>query len=441
MMSPFRGKWLWVFVLCVHWVEPRMAYPGEWGGRVQEELAFRFGGHPTVTKALSFLQLEGAQWLGPVRGTAIGRVYYDAALDMVDPEVLNPRWIAGDPLDEEFAGAELKEAYLDWITERVDLRLGRQIVRWGLLEGARITDRVNPIDFREFVFRDVEDRYIPLWMLRVDYYPGWGQTQLLIIPDLVFHRPAPAGSEWAEFELPPGTAKPNPSLENTEVGFRAGWRVREAEVTASYLYTWDDFPAAFRSVFGVGSQLTGASFNSRYERLHLFGFTLSRGVGRVVISLEAAYDHGKYLAADPSAGLPGNEIKRDIARWGGGLDMNLAGVDVSWTYFQDRVVGWKPFIPVRRLEQGASFMARETFLNDRLESELLVLYFFTGRQYVARPKAAYRLSDRVKLEVGLDLLGGERGSAPDAVNEARNFRFVGFFKDHDRVNAVVSYRF
>jgi hypothetical protein len=410
-------------------------------GRLQQELAYRYAAHPAVTKGLSFLQLEGT---GPVgswgRLTAIGRFFYDGVLDHADPGRINPDLAPGDPVRDRFAGAELKEFYLDVLSESVDLRVGRQIVRWGLLEGARITDRVNPLDFTEFLFRDVEDRYIPLWMARANWYPGWGLVQLLAIPDMTFHRPAPAGSEWEEFQLPPDTRTPKVSLRDTEWGLLTGWRWGETDLTASYLYTWDDFPAAFRSVFGVGGQLTGASFDARYKRLRTLGLTASRSFGGFVANFEAAYDRGKHLATDAGV-LPGNEIERDMARWGAGLDAHVSGVDVSLMYFQEQVVAWRPFIPVERVERAASVLTRKTLLNNRVDLQLLVLYFHTGHQYVARPRVDYRLTDHLKASVGLDVLGGEHGSDPSDPAGVRDFRFVGYFKDHDRVDAVLSYRF
>ncbi|MFQ5507804.1 MAG: DUF1302 family protein [Leptospirillia bacterium] len=413
----------------------------EIGGRVQQELAYRFGGHPTLSKALSFLQLEAGERVGAFsRLTVIGRLFYDGALDARGAERLNPRLTPADDVSEHFFGAELKEAYLDFFTERADVRIGRQIVRWGLLEGARITDRINPLDFGEFLFRDVEDRYIPLWMVRTDYYPDWGEFQLLLIPDMTFHRPAPAGSEWEEFETPPGVREPATSVKNTEVGARIGWRVWETDINASYFYTWDDFPAAFRSVFGVGGSPVGVSLDARYERLHIFGLSLSKSVQKTVVSFEASYDHGKYLATDAGA-MPGNEIKRDTVRWGTGLDLNLWGVDVSMFYFQEHVLHWEPFIPVSRQDEAASLMVREKFMNDRLEAHLLVLYFNTGHQYVARPGVSWQFTDRVGMTAGVDLLGGERGSNPGDVTGARDFRFVGYFREYDRAHMAVSYRF
>jgi len=412
-------------------------------GRLQQELAYRISDTRGFTKGLAFVQLEGAQQLGPrTRLTLIGRAWYDPVLDMRPPGALNPRLGAGDAYKDAFRSAELKEAYLDVLTEAVDLRLGRQIVRWGVLEGARITDRVNPLDFREFLFRDVEDRYIPLWMARANWYPGPLLVQLLVIPDMTFHKPAPPGSEWEEFQLPPDTRRPSVSPRHTEYGLLLGGRAGQTDLTASYRYTWDDFPAAFRSVFGVSGQPTGVDFNPRYERLHVFGVTASRALGRTVGSFEAAYDHGKHLATDPGT-LPasGDEIARDIARWGAGLDANLAGVDVSLLYFQEHVIGWKPFIPVERVERAASVLVREEVLSNRVELRLLTLYFHTGRQYVLRPRVEYRWTDHVKLALGVDLLGGKRGSDPGDPNGVRDFRFVGYLKDHDRVDAALSYRF
>jgi hypothetical protein len=433
-----RGRFCLGLGLLLCFAAPAAA---EVGGRVQQEIAVRVADTPVLTKGLSFIQLEGSESLGGGRLTVIGRFFYDPVADAGNPHRINPNLTVGDPVESAFFGAELKEAYLDLYGELIDLRIGRQIVRWGLLEGARITDRINPLDFREFLFREVEDRYIPLWMVRADVYPEWGRLQVLLIPDMTFHRPAPAGSEWLEFELPPDLETPGWALENSELALLAAWQIGELAVSASYFYTWDDFPAAFRSIFGVGGQLTGVDFDARYERLHIFGATLSGTVAGAVLSLEAAYDRGKRLATDKDAGIPGNEIERDMLRYGGGVDMNVAGVDVSLLYFQEQVLHFESFIPVNRVERGLSLMVREQFLNDRLEAELLILYFATGRQRIISPKLAYKLTDHVKCSVGLDILAGQRGNAPDNPDGARDFRFVGFFKDHDRVTATVSYRF
>ena len=431
---------LLLFIALLPSLAPESAWAGI-GGRLQTELAVRTGDRPALTKGLTFLQLHDTEWVGDNgRLTVVGRFFYDPVLDLGAADRTNPRLQPGDEVEDRFFGAELKEAYLDLLGESLDLRLGRQIVRWGLLEGARITDRINPLDFREFLFRDVEDRYIPLWMARVDYYPAWGDVQLLLIPDMTFHRPAPAGSEWEEFELPPDLARPKAAPENTEVALRVGGALGQGRLTASYFYTWDDFPAAFRSIFGVGGQLTGATFDSRYERLHVVGLTYSRSVSGSVLSLEGAYDHGKHLATDAGA-VPGNEISRGVVRAGVGVDFNLSGVDYSILYFQERILAWRAFIPANRVEQAASLVVREAFFNDRIETQLLVLFFFTGRQRIVRPKIEYKVTDHVKVALGLDMLGGERGSEPDQPALARDFRFVGYFKDHDRAWVTVSYLF
>jgi len=435
------GGFLFIGLFVGGWPAAYAQASVELSGRLQHEAAYRVAHHPEWTKGLSYLQLQGvARPGGRSRLTVIGRAWYDAALDLVPPEDLNPNLVPGDAVSDSFHDVELKEAYLDLMTASLDLRLGRQIVRWGLLEGARITDRVNPLDFREFLFRDVEDRYIPLWMARMDWFPSWGQAQLLVIPELRFHEPAPAGSEWEEFSIPPGTEIPDMRPGNMEVATRLGSRLAGVDWTASYFYTWDDFPAAFRSIFGVGGQLTGVALNGRHERLQILGLTASHSMWGKIISLEMAYDRGKYLATDVGA-MPNNEIQRDLVHWGVGVDMNWRGVDVSVSYFEGRVQGWRTFIPVPPVERAASLLVREEFFGNRLETRLLMLLFNTGNQYLARPQLGWKLTDHAKMTVGADLLGGAHGSAPDDPAGARDFRFVGFFRDHDRIHATISYLF
>ena len=68
----------------------------------------------------------------------------------------------------------LKECHVTWTPGDFNIRVGKQIVTWGRMDGFRIMDQVNPQDARlgpsdvEF-----ETTISPIWMAKVEYFPSW----------------------------------------------------------------------------------------------------------------------------------------------------------------------------------------------------------------------------------------------------------------------------
>ena len=68
----------------------------------------------------------------------------------------------------------LKECHISWAPEGFNVRVGKQIVSWGEMDGVRIMDQINPKDVRigpsdvEF-----ETSIIPIWLAKVVYYPDY----------------------------------------------------------------------------------------------------------------------------------------------------------------------------------------------------------------------------------------------------------------------------
>ena len=72
----------------------------------------------------------------------------------------------------ERTGLELREAYLAYAKGNLDLRVGRQIVVWGVADALRLTDCVSPFDYTEFLAQDYDDIRMPVNALRAKYTMG-----------------------------------------------------------------------------------------------------------------------------------------------------------------------------------------------------------------------------------------------------------------------------
>ena len=80
------------------------------------------------------------------------RAFYDPMYD-----VSNADYYPAE-VDELRTELWLFEAYLEWnVMENLDVKLGRQVVVWGRNDSIRITDILNPLDFRRPGTLDIEN--------------------------------------------------------------------------------------------------------------------------------------------------------------------------------------------------------------------------------------------------------------------------------------------
>jgi hypothetical protein len=451
------------------WLEPLTV-----NGYLRNETAIRLTKPAGLVKVLNIVNLEPRYAFGPTAQlNARVRAYYDAAYDLVDVDTISPRKgpesiLAGDidtpeeveairianirNVEERRAGIELKEFYLDLHFRILDIRAGRQIVRWGVVEGARVTDEINPLDFHEFILRDVNDRYIPLWMLKSDLYLGETTLEGLWIPDLRTHEPAARESEWEQFRFLPGMNRPPKTVENSEWALKVSRLVGRWDLSASYFSTWDDFPAVFRTVDvapGFGESPT-PEFTPRVGRLYIWGTTLSTSLGRAIVNAEAAWVQNKYWgtrlsAIDPTTGDPRvvlGEAQSDYFKYAVGVDFTCMGAECSFQVLQHRILNWIPIMIPDEIDTVYGAFFRKGLLHDRLVLQMLALFFQNDTEWLVRPRAEYAVTETLKLSVGVDYLRGSISDAdPGDVPLPGQFHFVGFFKNNSRVYTEIQYSF
>lgn len=443
-------------------------------GYLRNETAFRLNQPAALVKVLNIVNLEPRYTFGPrAQLSARIRGYYDLAYDLVDIDTLSPRKgpesvLSGDidtpeevgrvrienirDVEERKYGLELREFYLDLHFRVVDIRAGRQIVRWGVVEGARVTDEINPLDFHEFILRDVSDRYIPLWMIKTDFYLGETTLEGIWIPDIRTHEPAARESEWEQFRFLEGMEVPENTVENSEWALKVARLFGGWDLSASYFSTWDDFPVAFRDLEGGG--VFGEDPNvrtfPRVGRLDIYGGTLSKSLGRTILNAEAAWVEGKYfgtnlgVVTDPELGDVNvfGEIQKNYFKYAVGLDFSLFATEWSFQVLQHRIFEWESVIIQDRIDTVYGAFVRKGLLHDRMIVQALVLFFQNDVEWLIRPRMEYAVTERLKLSTGLDILMGSISDADlDQEPTPGQFHFVGFFKNHSRFYTEIQYSF
>jgi hypothetical protein len=103
----------------------------------------------------------------------VGRFLYEAVYNVGPQAFQDTREADKENIDSFKEGYDLWECYADFSRGPAFLRLGRQNLAWGETDIFRLLDYINPLD-NTFggPFEDLDDRRIPLWMLRGSYNFG-----------------------------------------------------------------------------------------------------------------------------------------------------------------------------------------------------------------------------------------------------------------------------
>ena len=238
-----------------------------------------------LTKLRPYFSLTWDAKLGENWKTRIsGKAFYDLAYGMKDSETFS-----NEVLSELEKEAELREIYLEGSPfGSLDVKLGKQIVSWGVANSLRVVDVLNPTDDREFGMTDLEDIRLPINMTKLDYYIGDLKLEAVAVHEIKFNKSAPFGSDFNPTTQKINEVIPESSAENTEYGLAligtfSGW-----DASLHWAQYFDD--TAHFKITAV------ATLEQRHSRLTMGGATLSIPSGNFIWKAEAAKLQGMEFA-------------------------------------------------------------------------------------------------------------------------------------------------
>jgi len=339
-------------------------------------------------------------------------------------------WTADNPENEI-----VREVYLDFLTDKLEIRLGKQQVVWGEAIGLRITDVVNSQDYRNFILDDFIDSRIPAWMAKVNYFASGWNIEMLWIPWFEPEREALAGSEWEwtfnAIDAPGQTVRlfdpetPDNTPQNGEAGLRISGLAGGWNISASYLYVWDDAVTRHVSFNPVTRTL---DVTRKYHRLPQWGFTFANAFGSFVPRGEFALEKGKYHnTANSSA--PEGLVRKDYTHFMLSTDYTRSDVTATLQWVEKTILDYEKGIYEAEVQTSYSLRIQANLKNETLKPELLATFSPTDESWMARPKVAYNYTDTITLTAGADLFAGPERS------------FFGQFDDNDRITASIKYSF
>jgi hypothetical protein len=322
---------------------------------------------------------------------------------------------------------EIRELYFQGrLSDRFDVKLGRQIMVWGKSDNVRVTDVLNPLDLREPGLTDIADLRLPVAMSRLDFYVGAFSVTGIAIHEIRFHKIPIFGSDFYPGDVPPPTQeKPAGNFEDTQFGLAlngvfSGW---DASFYLADVYDHNTY------VKRIGTSLPPV-LKRQHARLKMVGAAANLAYGNWLVKTEAAC-----LSGFRSFNRSGQEYARLDALLGfeyagfKNTTLSIEAVNRIIIDYDAALIQAPDFIEAGEF-QSVLRLSRD-FLNETLNLTLLLSSWgITGQDgSFERLGAEYDLNDAIKLIGGVVLY--------QSGNLAR-FQNIG---DNDRVYFEVKYSF
>jgi hypothetical protein len=172
-------------------------------GELTEQIAYSYSGdepHDNISSLKSSLFLDYEyKFKNGFKFKSNAKAYYDAIYDIRGSEKYSSY-----ELDELRSEVELYDAYIEGtLTDKLDMRLGRQVVVWGRSDTIRVTDVLNPIDNRRPGMVDIEDLRLPVTMAKLDYFMADWRITPIVVLEQRFSKNPPFGSAFNPFRAVP----------------------------------------------------------------------------------------------------------------------------------------------------------------------------------------------------------------------------------------------
>lgn len=295
-----------------------------------------------------------------------------------------------------------RETYLQSSFGQTSIRLGYQILPWGVSEAGAITDEISPRNTSEFFFVSLEESRIGQPMVTVDQFSNVGQWTGFFVPRPSYNR-YPA--KKSEYDIPGAFDAPEPKRR------------------------WDDpddyeYGLRWQRTFGksdislMAASLIDNDYVIRKQRFSMYGLTANIAKENVLFRAEAALKKPKALFAQAADGNGTTIVESDQFDASLGFDYSPGGrtlmysAEVVWNHLLD----WQHNI-LGRVENEYSLVGgvSNRFRNDDVSLTWLGIYNQTYKSFQLKFLSSYRLNDNssVAFEVFYPYEGDTRsGSWP-----------------------------
>jgi hypothetical protein len=318
--------------------------------------------------------------------------------------------ISAPLLKGDDARIEIDELYVLIPAGPLELKLGKQEIAWGSIDGARVVDTVSPARLTEGLARNPRPDRIPIWAARLQASTGRLNVDLVFAPDPTVNQLAEPGAAFfplaprllagleAVGPLPPITREDRGDLlADATMGARISYRLNAADVRFSLVRGIDQDGVPL---------LSGQAIELQHPRRHTLGLEFVRQLGGVVGRLEAAWTPDAQFVVAGSLGSEVAEVDRIV----GGLGSDFAGPLDTYVNLQlivDHISSERELVRPET-DLIATLRVQKEFDDTLHSGRMEWLHSLTDADGLVRLEVSRRLDDRFSLFLGGDLFYGSR---------------------------------
>lgn len=366
---------------------------------------------------------------------------------------------------------ELDEAYLDISLGSFDVRIGNQVFAWGRTDTINPTDNLNALNVTNFLTGETEERRVPVFALKVDYYLNNTIFELALVPFYQDHEIALWGSDWALYRpgivteysgsyLPNSDAiddesmeildwvvrnysSPNPpsySLENLQGGVRISSKYKGWDFSVSYAYLFDKIPTLYFSdgmydaiesgnvasyVASLPIQELVESTSLEHKRYHVIGLDFATTWSSYGIRGEGAVFLGAYTYSDILRPKQKNYLRYVI-----GVDRIFGeNLYVNLQFVQKIILDYDSDLLEDEIQNMMTLNMNKKFFNDKLIPDVSMSYNITDGDFFITPKVTYKYTDTLEFTFGANIFNGDP------------YTIFGLFEQNDQFFLEIKYYF
>ena len=302
--------------------------------------------------------------------------------------------------------SELREAYVDYTAGKWDMRVGRQIITWGLGDLVFVND-VFPKDYEAlFSGRPVDYLKRGVDAFRIGAYPEFANFELVLAPSFGASRTPDARRFHLYDPMPAVTDRRTDKAGRGDTGLRvyrdiAGWDA------ALYLYRGFQRTPSMRP----DSVLAPTRISYFYPQLSVYGASIAGRAGEAVLNLEAAWYDSRQDRSGSDFAVP-NSHTRLLA----GYQIQPAqDLLLSFQYYAERMHeygAYRAALPAgfpmeRRWSHTLTTRLTQLFLHQTLRLSVYASYNDGNGDHFVNPELRYSFTDQVWAAVGANLYGGK----------------------------------
>jgi hypothetical protein len=337
---------------------------------------------------------------------------------------------------DDLGTAEIRDAYVERTLNNGLLRLGKQQIVWGKLDGIKVLDVLHPQNFREFILDDFSESRISLWSAYLDLTLGAWRTEFALIPDNTGHA-IPTPGAWFELTAPryrfgasPGdpvlpavTHRESVGASTSAYAMRLTRQVGVLELGA-IAYSGVDHEPLGRLVDNGGA-MTVERF---YERRDVFGLSAETSFSSFALRAEVAMQPDRKFNTTTPGAL--STVELDQLRAGIGVD-----IDGPWNtfiniqYLHDDIRDAPLSLVSPDRERIVTAFLRRSFNYDAIELIARMYHSLDFDDEMYSVALEFSFGDSTRLEFAANAFSG----SPTGI--------FGQFADRDRVTIGLTHTF